>query len=171
MMYVHLSVLIGHWRWGIGRLQFRYHGWRRARQRECETKGRTTTRTIFSPDMSTVGLNDTTANRQPQSGTTGLSGPLGAIKLFKHALLLTRRQSWSLVSHFDGHSTVRGPSRKRQRTAWGGVFDGVIEHIDQHLLDQHAIQGHQRQVRGQVRGERAIAQRRVQARQGGPHHL
>src|SRR5437867_716095 len=119
------SALLGHWWWDISRLQFRHHIWRRARQRQCEAKGRTTAGPIFSPDMSTVGRNNTAANRQTQSGTTGLSGSLDAIKLFKDALLLTRRQARSLVSHFDGHSTVRGPGRKRQWTPGRRVFDGV----------------------------------------------
>src|SRR5215468_4116298 len=131
---------------GTDRLQFRYHSWWRARQRECEAQRHTTTRPIFSPDTATVSLNDTTANRQSQASTTGLSGTLGAIKLFKHALFLTRRQSWSLVSHFNGHRTVCGPGRKRQRTPGRRVFDGVVEHIDQHLFDQYTIQEHERQV-------------------------
>src|SRR5436853_4851798 len=101
-MSVHLSGLIGPWRWDISRLQFRHHIWRRASQGQCEAQGRTTAGPIFSPDMSTVGLNNTSANRQTQSSTAGLPGALRTIKLFKDALLLTRGQSWSLVSHFHG---------------------------------------------------------------------
>ena len=132
----------------MGRLEFRHHGWRRASQWECETKCRTTAGPIFSPDMPTVGRNNTTANRQTQSGTAGLSRSLHAIKLFKDALLITRRQSWPLVRNFDRHGAVRGPGREQKRTPGRRVFDGVVEQIDQHLFDQHTIEGYQGQVRG-----------------------
>src|SRR2546422_693521 len=159
MRRVHTSALVGHRLRGIGRLPFRHDEWWRSREWECEAQGRTTTGPIFGPDMPTVGCHDTTANRQAQSCTDGLSRSLDAIEFLKNMLRISRGQAWPLVSDLDHHGAVRGPGREENRTPRRRVFDRIVEQIDQYLLDQHTIEGHKREVRGQVGRQWMVADR------------
>ena len=43
---------------------------------------------------------------------------------------------------------------------------GVLEQVDEHLLDEELIDGHERQIRGQRGGDRVLAQRFVEPQQG-----
>ena len=81
-----------------------------------------------------------------------------AVELLENTLLLTGRQTRAPVRHVRDHLTgpARGPDL--DRGARRRVLRGVLEQVDEHLLQQDLVHRHQREVGGNDGRDRMAAQ-------------
>src|SRR5439155_24839714 len=130
------------------------------RQREAEQ--RAATRPGLAPDAAAVGLDDGAADREPQAGAAARAD---AVELVEDLLLLPGGQAGAAVG--DLHDDLVAPAMRLHvdRLAGRCVLGRILDQVDEHLLDEQAIDVHGRQVLGQPGRQLAVAQRRGEPRE------
>ena len=125
---------------------------RRLPEREEEAERRSAAGAVLCPDPSAVGADDGPGYRQTQPGSSLARGGRGgaAEQLLKDAFLFALCQPGSPVAHADHHSLLLHPCADVEGRAGGAVLESVLQEVDQDLLDEHAVQGHERQVGGKI---------------------
>ncbi len=108
---------------------------------------------MWPPWASTMALQMASPSPAPRS----VSGA-GAIEPLEDPRLLARGQAGSAIGHLHGDRLVGGRGDDGDGAVGRRVLDGVVEQVDQHLLDEHVVHGDQGQVGGNPRGHHALAQ-------------
>src|SRR6188508_3036320 len=92
--------------------------------------------------------NDASADRQPEARPTRRRGPIGAggaMELAKDGLLLPLRDALPFVRYLNQNLSIFRPGRDADRCSRGSMADGILEQVDENLLDQQLVNRHQRQ--------------------------
>src|SRR5438093_9195226 len=144
-------------------------GWRLAeRQREEERDA--PLRQVLGPDVPTVRPDDALTDREAEPGAPA-AGRQAAVELLEDLVLLATGQPRAVVGDLDGDRAVGRRRDDRDRASRRGVLEGIVEEVDQHLLDEHVVDRDQRQIRRDVRGHAAIRQTLAEAAQRRSDHL
>src|SRR5256886_2731962 len=127
---------------------------RRLTGRQREAEQRAATRPGLAPDAPAVGLDDRAADREPQAGAAARAD---AVELVEDLLLLPGGQAGAAVG--DLHDDLVAPAMRLHvdRLAGRRVLGRILDQVDEHLLDEQAIDVHGRQVLGQPRRHLALA--------------
>src|SRR5262245_21758703 len=112
------------------------------REGQGEEEGHAAPGQVVGPDVAAVSLDDGLADGEPQPGAAGGVGR-DAIEPLEDAGLFARRQPGTAVGHLDGDRLVGGRGDDADGAVGRGVLDGVVEQVDQDLLDEHVIHEHQ----------------------------
>src|SRR5437762_8576700 len=139
-------------------------------QRQREKEGDAALGQVLGPDAPAVRVHDALADREAEAGAPA-ARLLAAIKLLEDLVLLTARQPRAAVGDFDGDGAIHRGRDDPDRTSLGGVLDGVVEEVDQHLLDEHVVDRDERQTGWDVRGHASIHEPLVEAAQRRADHL
>ena len=116
-------------------------------------------------------------DREPEPGAGGRRPAVvagrarGAVELPEHQLLRARRHPGAAVRHFHADRTVGRPRGHRDRGPWRRVLGGVLQQVDEHLLDQQLVHRHQREVGRQVHLDGVAGELLLQPKQRHADHL
>ena len=111
------------------------------------------------------------AMASPRPGPAARPGGVAAVELLEDERLLAGREPRPAIGDHHVHLAVLDGGRDLDRASLGRVLDGVVQNVDEHLLDEEGIEGHQRQVGGQVDVDTAIAETLLHADQRAADHL
>ena len=98
-------------------------------------------------------------------------GGLGPVELLEDAPLLARRQPRAAIGDLDQHGAAGVRRRHLDRAPGRRVLERVVEQVDQHLLDQHVVHRHERQLGRHAGGDRAPREGLAEAAERGADDL
>src|SRR5437588_777553 len=100
-------------------------------------------------DPPALRLDKAAADRQPE---TGAGAPailrLDAIELVEDAFEIARRDARPLIDDLDPGNIAVAPGPQVDAAAGRRIFGGVVEQIEQHLLDEDRVEPQHRQIGG-----------------------
>src|SRR5437879_10552982 len=108
---------------------------------------------VLAPDAAAVGLDDGATDRQPEAGAAARAD---AVELVEDLLLLTGRQAGPAVGDLHDDLVALAARLHVDRLAGRRVLGRILDQVDEHLLDEQAIQVHGREVLGQPRRHLAL---------------
>jgi hypothetical protein len=110
-----------------------------------------------------VSLDDALRDREtePCAAAAGRA----AIKLLEHLVFVAARQAGTVVGDLDRDRLVGRRGEDADRAGARRVLDRVVQQIDQHLLDQHVVNRHQRQILWNLRVHAPIGELLAEAAQ------
>ena len=98
-------------------------------------------------DGAAHGLDEATADGEPEPGAggdvVGLAHPVEAVE---DAFEVIGRDAWSLVDEAQHHLVAVPPSLNCDCGGWRRILGGVVEKIEDHLLEKHGVDLQHRQV-------------------------
>ena len=98
-------------------------------------------------DGAAHGLDKAAGDGKPKPGAgANLVSLGGAMKLLEHMLDLLRRNAAALIDDLQLDRAPLLPAFDAYRRLGRRIFGGVVEEIEQHLLEQHRIELEHRQV-------------------------
>ncbi len=106
--------------------------------RKSEPEQGTTTGTLFNPNPSAMGLDDSAANGQAEAHSP-LTSRTGPIELIEDALFIAGRNSWPSIGDPKNQFVIGGRCRQLNGRGRGGKFQGILKQIDQDLFHQYTI--------------------------------
>ncbi len=102
-------------------------------------------------DSALERLDEPARDREPEAGAgTHLIAFLDAIELVEDMFQIIRRNADALVHDAQADRRRFAPAVDMNNGSRRRVFGGVVEKIEQHLLEQHRIEFQHRQVRREV---------------------
>src|SRR5437879_2164423 len=125
---------------------------------------------VLGPDAPAMRLDDALADREAEPGAPAAAG-LPTVKLLEDLVLLAPGQPRAAVGDLDGDGAVRRGRDDPDRTFGRRVLDRVVEEVDQHLLDEHVVDRHERQIRWDVRRDAPVREPLAEATQRRADHL
>ena len=98
-------------------------------------------------DMTALRLDEAAADRQAKagSGATPILR-LDAVELVEDAFEIARRNARAFIDDFDCYEVTVAPRPHIDAGAGRRVFGGVVEEIEQHLLEQNWVEPYDRQI-------------------------
>src|SRR5579863_2187021 len=124
-----------------------FHGLRPERERE--TKYGAAVRAILRPDAPSMGLDHSAADRQAEADSS-LPGRSRSVELVKDQLLFALRYSRPAIRDLEENGPIDLGSGEVDRALRRGVFQGILEQVDQDLLYQNAVDQDRRELRRKV---------------------
>ncbi len=127
---------------------------------------------VAGGDRAVHRLDEATADRKAKAGAgTPAIGGTNAIELVEDVLQIDGRNARAFVHHLHADTAIVAPGPDRHQRSGRCVFAGVVEQIEQHLLEQYRIDVEHRQVRLQC-DLRAVAREDLaHAAQGAADHV
>src|ERR1041384_2422452 len=102
----------------------------------------------YRHDRAVVLLDDPPADREPKPGPGDLAvAMLHPVEFIEDTLQILRRNPLPLIGHIDRHAPVAPAGMDADRRSGRGISRGIVEQIDEHLLDQHEVEPQQRKPR------------------------
>ena len=93
---------------------------------------------------------------EPRAGPH-LVALLHPVELVEDALQVVRRNALALVQHLQAHGVLVAPALDAHRRLRARILGGVVEQVEQRLLEQHGIHHHHRQAGRRSRPPRDAA--------------
>src|SRR5437588_7371523 len=123
---------------------------RRLRYRKVDHQHRTrSVPPIAGFDATTLRLDKASADRQPQPGARATAVlRLNAVELVEDAFEIVRRDARPFIDDLDQGDLAVAPGPQVYAAAGRCIFGGVVEEVEQHLLEQHRIELQHRQIGG-----------------------
>ena len=119
-------------------------------------------------DGPAVGFNNSLADGKAQPNPAAALGMVQPVKLIEHFVQLIRGDTQAAVHHLNAHRCGRlARGAHIHRRAQRGILGGVIQQVNQHLLDEHKIHHNRRQVFRHVGMDGMAGQAFSGARQAG----
>ncbi len=75
---------------------------------------------------------------------------MDAVELVEDLFEIGRRDAGALVADVDPHAPPVAPRHEAHGRPHRGVFGGIVEEVEQHLLEQHGVEVQHRQIGGEV---------------------
>ena len=94
-----------------------------------------------------------------------------AIEFIEDAFEIARRDARPLVDDLDRHALARSARPDIDAAAGRGIFGGVVEDVEQHLLEQDRVEPQHRQVGGNLDFDMMPCEDAAGALQGGADDL
>jgi hypothetical protein len=120
--------------WSLGHLRWTL---RRNKRRQLDSEyGARSIGAIGCGDRTVHRLDEATTDRESQAGAG--APPIGtadAVELVEDALQVNRRNSRALVHHLQCHAAIVAPGSDRDERSNRCILAGVVEHIEQDLLE------------------------------------
>ncbi len=128
-------------------------------------------RSVFRADFSAMRLDYGAADgeAQPDAGRGRLAFAAG--EFFEYRLLGAGREAGAVVRDDDAELVAADRGFDADFAASRGVLHRVLDQVDQHPLEQHGVDLHQRQAGRQVDAQRVRSQGLAERGDGAPHHL
>src|SRR5882724_2290852 len=99
-------------------------------------------------DGAVHGLHEAARDRKSEtSAGAHLVTLLGAVELVEDMLQVTGRDAVALVEDLQADRSPVTPALDSDRGAGTGIFRGIVQDVEQYLLEQHGVEVEQRQVR------------------------
>src|SRR5436190_5054542 len=96
-------------------------------------------------------LDKAAADRQPESGPGAAAVlRLDAVEFIEDAFEVARRNAGALIADLDYDGFILAPRSYLDAAFSRRVFGGVVEQIEQHLLEQYGVEPEHRQIVGDV---------------------
>jgi len=103
--------------------------------------------TVSRHDKAALRLDEATADRQPEPGAGALPVlRLDSVELVENPFEIAGRNARSFIDDFDRHDVAIAPGAHVDTGAKRGLIGGIIEQVEQHLLEQHGIDPQHRQI-------------------------
>ena len=116
-------------------------------------------------DRAVHGLDEAARDREPEAGAGAhLVALLRAVELVEDAAPVGRRNAVALVEDLQRDRIPVAPALDRDRGVGRRIFGGVVEQIEQHLLEQHGVELQHRQVGGELQLDTLCCARILPAR-------
>ena len=87
---------------------------------------------------------DAFADREAEAGAAAAG--LTAVELLEDLALLSGGQSRTAIGDLHGDGPIGRGREDADRTSGGRVLEGVVQQVDQYLLDEDVVDGYQRQI-------------------------
>jgi len=113
--------------------------------RKSEPKHGAATGTLFNPNPSAMGLDDSAADGQAEAHPP-LTGRTGPIELIEDALFIAGWNPGPSISDLKSQFVISARCRQLDGRGRRGKFQGILKQVDQHLFHQYTVQEHERQV-------------------------
>src|SRR5947208_2332336 len=139
-------------------------------QRQREKEGDAALGQVLGPDAPAVRVHDALADREAEAGAPAASR-LAAVELLEDSLLPAVGQARTMVGDLNGHLAVGRGRDDPDRAVGRGVLDGVVEQVDQHLLDEHVVHGDERQIGRDAHNDAVAVEALGELPERGPDHL
>ena len=139
-------------------------------QRQGEAKRGSPVRPLLHPDTADVRAHDTPTDREPEADPAALT-LVHAIEFLEDALDVGLVDPRAAIGNLDLDLALQGSRSDVDRAARGGVLDGVLDEVDEHLLDQDRVEGHERQIARDAGADGSAPQPVVEPVEGGADDL
>src|SRR5258706_8308340 len=126
--------------------------------RQAERERRAVYQLERDTDAPPVRLHDGAADVEAEARALRASGGgvIHSLEALEDAILLAQGDALAVVADADDH-LVRGDMPTHADTAaLGGIFEGVVEQVEQHLLDALAVGQHQWESGGKADADGAV---------------
>src|SRR3954454_3694724 len=123
-------------------------GWCRPCDRQSDPDNRAgAVALIVSRNAAAMRLDEAAADRQAKTGAGATAVlRLHAVELIEYPFAVGRRYSRSFVGYLDHDCLALAAGVQCDEAPGWRVFRGIVEQIEQNLLEQYGIDPHQRQV-------------------------
>ena len=106
---------------------------------------------LAADDGAVHRLDEAARDGEPEAGAgADLVGLLRAVELVEDVLEIVRRNAASFVEHAQADRVRRCASPECGSSFRRRVFRGIVEEVEQHLLEQHGIEFEHRQIRSEL---------------------
>src|ERR1700733_11096617 len=118
-----------------------------------------------------MSLDDSAADGEPQPCSSALPLARQPIKFLEDLVEVLGRNARATVRDLHYYGVALVSRRELERAPLRRVLGGVLEQVDEHLLDQHGVDRHEREILRQAYVDLSITQPFIHAIQYGADDL